>query len=340
MNFIVSSSIRSEEDLHKMLSAKKIYSKTPNSGDLGFFQVLDDKNGYASIEDNNGTLITLKKDDIFIGVFGNRMSGVNVFGELPKRKLAKLDTLDLLALGGLVGDCINGGNLQKNSKPTKLKFLGFAVNKNNNKVLNLSTFSKCTFLDTLKVSKIRSVYCVFGTSAEVGKTTLMNKIISILKTKNEQVAAIKVCGTGRLKDKISYLNAKADVALDFVDYGVPTTYSIPRNKYQKILQQMINDCAKKCTSLVCEIGGDMIEANAPSVLELIRKRNYSLILIVNDAMGAIEGIRRIKAKGIEKFCLCSWRQNSFSLQKRLKLKKVYNASDINDVKKMVEYLYE
>lgn len=64
--------------------------------------------GYEAVEEHTGNLCPLKKGNKFWGCFGNRYSGVNLYGNIPIGRISSEETFDLLALGGIVRNFISG----------------------------------------------------------------------------------------------------------------------------------------------------------------------------------------------------------------------------------------
>lgn len=248
----VSSCLRNLSE-QKLLSCKiKEINESPQIGDVLICRVKNLK-GYNIIEDISGQEIELFINDIIIAVLGNRYSSTNVFGEIPEQSIIKGDILHLLAVGGLIGLC----DKDDDYKPTCVEILGFLAI--DNKIINTVEFYKrnnnVLFDSTINNS---SIFTVCGTSAEVGKTTLIGEIIRSIKQENssKSIVTIKICGTGRMRDKNKYIMAGSNKAYDFADFGLPSTYGLereqsqknkriifsPKNMKTKIIGQLISNC--------------------------------------------------------------------------------------------------
>ena len=140
---------------------------------------------------------------------------------------------------------------------------------------------------------------IIGTSSECGKTTFMTNFNLAMKRQYPELktAAVKACGTGSNKDKQSMLDANYDAAVDFVDFGLVTTYEMPPQRYGDVFRAMLNVSRTKSDVVVTEIGGDFLEASAPEALLILGGLQATCVLMVNDAMGAMEGIRRLALHG-------------------------------------------
>ena len=213
----------------------------PKPGDLMLVEVLDDTCGYDSVEDSYGRLVKLYDGDVFVAVLGNRMSGTNLVGSVPSHPLKRNDTIHLLAQGGIVGEILGVNNGHRGGKAMPLRVVGFLTD--GERILNTvyEAEKKITNRNPAVHNKTIQKYFVMGTSAEVGKTTLVSRLIREIKetVPQKKIAVIKVCGTGRLKDKNQYKDAGSDFAYDFVDFGYPSTYAISPVEYMKLFDEML-----------------------------------------------------------------------------------------------------
>ncbi len=337
MDYIYASVIRDIFRFKEQVILKECNSLEPHSGDIGLFEVISETGGYEAVEDHTGNLYPLKKGSKFWGCFGNRYSGVNLYGNIPTERISSGEIFDLLALGGIVGNILCPGNLQKDRKTTKVKFLGFAQSRYTGKILNLRDYSLNSKLVEYKNSEPQYIF-VFGSSAEVGKTTFVCNLANALK-QNYSLSILKICGTGRLKDKMSYIRTEVSPIFDFVDFGLPTTYGICETEYTTVLEKMFNYVKNQSDMIICEIGGDMLEANAPTVLKLIHKLKAKTFFVVNDAMGALFGKSLFGQYSIDPY-ICSWKQNIYSLKEKINCERVYNIYTRDDVVDMAYRIFK
>lgn len=308
-------------------------NENPKSGDIIIVKVLDDTCGYSAVENTYGRLVTINKDDIFVAVLGNRKSGTSLYGEIPNIVLNSGDYLDLLSQGGIVGKCICVDNTHRNKKALPLKIEGFLLNKKS-EIANVSDFN------TLNINKIernnKSIKSIFvmGTSAEVGKTTMLCNLVKSAKSekKDIKIACIKICGTGRLRDKLNYKDVGCNISFDFVDAGYVSTYGIDRDEYNEMLYRLYDCCKNFVDLIIFEVGGDLFEGNADLAIEFSNKLEAIRVLVVNDAMGAICGMNILDYNNTkDRTYIASWKQNNIALQNRLGIYKTFNTSDILDV---------
>ena len=287
----------------------------PRSGDIVLLRCTESAGAYTSIETLSGQNTQLFVGDLFIGVLGDRFSGTNVFGVMPRTPIGVGMRLDLVAAGGVVAHSVEvpgycGG------KTSSAEVVGFPVTPRGKK-LNIDGVGPLAH--SLGSMPRYDCIVVCGTSAEVGKTTMTCSIGRQIKAicAEFRVGAIKACGTGRIKDIQSYQKAGFDAAIDYVDFGLVTTYGLPEEKFIQTLEKMTNYVGKQTDVLMLEIGGDLYEANAPAALKYGSELGAQFILVVNDAMGATEALRVLGKENIMPTCIASFKQNMHSLKARL-----------------------
>jgi hypothetical protein len=74
------------------------------SGYVIAVRALDEKTTYDEIECQNGVFRHIEKGDVLVGTLGGRQALKGYSGRVP-RHVAPGDTLHVLNLGGLVGEC-------------------------------------------------------------------------------------------------------------------------------------------------------------------------------------------------------------------------------------------
>lgn len=97
------------------------------------------------------------------------------------------------------------------------------------------------------------VILLIGTSMSAGKTASAKTIVRVLKQRGLRVAGTKLTGVGRYRDILAMADAGADVILDFVDAGLPSTVC-EREVFEAALLGI--------TSTLAEAGVDAVVAEA------------------------------------------------------------------------------
>jgi len=310
--------LRQPEKFNLLLEQAIENNARPRAGDIVFARCLSSDGFETQIENEFGLMTRLYKGDVFVAVLADRKSGYAASAEMPKGPIARGDELGLIYRNGVaaIPICIPP---YIGSYAMRLEVLGFARGKDGG-IANLSDVAPIDPSEWDKRQpRERHIIFVAGTSSECGKTTFAANLNLSIKRQypNLRTSAIKACGTGSNRDKQAMLNANYDCGVDFVDFGLATTYEIDPRRYNSVLAAMLNFSQAHSDLVVVEIGGDFLEANAPEALRLLASLGASCVLQVNDAMGAIEGLRRLRELGLSPLAVGCFRQNLASLRDRL-----------------------
>lgn len=256
-------------------------------GDIVLAKVMNSGSAaYNELENREGRLVRLYRNDSILCVLGNRESGTNVVGYFDEMQEITAETvLHLLCNGGIVGQCFSFPKAWK--PPLPLKILGILQEDG----IHVNIASTIVYDTILHPSA--PLFMVVGSAGEVGKTFTSCRLINSLKNEFPQlkVAGTKIAGTGRLRDILSLKDAGADNALDFPDVGIESTYT-GVNRYKKAiitLLNRINECSPHI--IIAEAGGEITWANIPAFLQDKNIQQYIKGIIVSgsDAL-AIKGV--------------------------------------------------
>jgi hypothetical protein len=303
--------------------------RAPRAGDLIMVEVLAVHGAYQSVEDEHGQDRALRLGERFIGVLAERRSGTNITGRIPLGPLRRDDRVELLAKGGIIGNAVFVPRYYGGSA-LPLRVLGFP-SEMGAQPLNIAN-SQPTPLPGVPRRPDKILF-VAGTSAETGKTTAMVSLLAALQRWRGDIrsGAVKACGTGRLVDRLRYTAAGAHCALDFVDAGLATTYGTARETFIAMFERIIAATDAVSDLVLVELGGDLLEAGAPYALERISQWQAPLLLVVNDALGALASLDLLHKVGIETIQVATLRQNPWAMARRLGLSKVFDPADENDL---------
>jgi len=132
---------------------------------------------------------------------------------------------------------------------------------------------------------------LIGTSMSSGKTTTGKIIINELKRAGLRVAGAKFTGAGRYRDVLSYGDAGADVILDFVDAGLPSTV-VPESEFEQAMQYMSSRIAAAGVDvLVAEAGASPLEPyNGAAAVRALKANVRCAVLCASDPY-AVLGVR-------------------------------------------------
>jgi len=293
-----------------------LVNPAPRDGDLVLVRCMDSSGAYDHVEDTAGAPVKLYRGDVFLATLGTRRSGTNLMGEVPREPLHAGDRLDLVAQGGLIAACV-AVPAYYGARALQVEVLGFAADVG--AVRNVAQAPEIPVARVQPPRLGKLIIFVAGTSAEVGKTTMVCALNVAAKARFPalRTAAIKACGTGRARDALHYLAANYDVATDFVDAGVVSTYGMPPEAFTIMLRTLIHHCEERADMIVVEIGGDFLEARAPEALAVMADMEAPNVMMVNDAMGALEGLRQLQQLGCGPARIGTFRQNPHALAARL-----------------------
>lgn len=154
------------------------------------------------------------------------------------------------------------------------------------------------------------IILIVGSSMSSGKTFTGQAIIKIIKKDLglEKVAAVKFTGAGYKNDIKQFSEAGANIAVDFVDAGYPSTVMPAEDYRELVLPVMLGILAKMNPDcIVAEVGASPFEAyNGVEVLKelLVSNRRPSRVHVVmcaSDAYAAL-GLREVLvSEGLVKF---------------------------------------
>lgn len=148
----------------------------------------------------------------------------------------------------------------------------------------------------------------------------------------KKIACIKVCGIGRLRDKLNYVDAGGSICLDFVDAGWPTTYCMDPSIYKKMISELYYYSKEFADILIFEVGGDLVEGNANEAIKFADSLNAKKVIVVNDAMGALAALKILDYnKNANDIFVATLKQNPYALQERLNISRVINVANSSDV---------
>ncbi len=308
-------------------------SAAPREGDLVVVRALADKGAYREVEELSGREVRLYEGDEFVGVLGTRQSGRNLTGVVPPRPLRRGDTLSLLAVGGLLGEVTAIPHYYGDSA-LPVSLLGFL--SWDGRPANLRDGQRVAA--RLADAERKPIALVVGTSAETGKTTFICNALRAIRRRRPELraAALKACGTGRLRDLFRYSDAGAAYVTDFVAAGWPSTYNVPAETYVSLLEGLVAASLQEADVVFIEVGGDLLEARAPEAIELTARLDVALtVLVVNDALGARAGLALLRERGIEGASVASMHQNPLALAHRLEVPEVIDPLDVSQVGKVL-----
>jgi hypothetical protein len=254
-------------------------------GDVGVFR-LEESATQLTIEDQWGRMMSLLAGDVFLATPGNRESTRSVVGCVPDGGLLPGQNYWILAECGVVGDLV-GTSPAEFGHLGEVTFLGTATDATGQTV-TLNSFAEPA---TEEADQGAPIFLVLGTSAEVGKTTVGLALLrSLVRVGHGRVIALKATGTSLYFEIASYLDFGAALALDCVDFGLPTTYPSGRTDVASVFERAIRHVlAEVADAVIIECGGDILGANVPQFLVKLRqwRSAVKVVLVAPDALAAL-----------------------------------------------------
>lgn len=264
-------------------------------GDVVAVEVVSDSGSINMVEDRCGRDVRLYRGDRFVAVLGNRHSGTSEYGGVEGGRVALGETLDLLATGGIVGRGTHVPAHRKTASFLRVKVLGAVL-------IDGVPVNLLRHLRTAKQSapELTPIVLVCGTAAEVGKTTTATQIIRAFNRLGLKVGAAKLTGTGRLRDILSMADAGPVAASDFPDEGLASTYTRPELAVAGALS-LLAKLSAQSDLIVAELGGDIIEANIPALVDTpaIRQRVVAIVHVSGDVLGILGSLDWYRQKVLD-----------------------------------------
>ncbi len=261
------------------------YPRPAFEGDVCAFR-LSGESKPMTLEAVSGRAMTVVPGELFLGCPGFRESTRWTVGAIPEGGLIPGQTYWILAECGVVGDFVG-------ESPTEKGYLGQvvyvgAVRAETGQTLNIADYVTAP-PDTNDIGA--PVFLIVGTSSEVGKTTAAIAVLRALhRGGRSNVLALKATGTSSVTELHTYQDYGAATAYDMVDFGLPTTHPYVRDDITAFFGRMLDTCfAVRADTVLIECGGDLMGANVPAFLEVLRLKRPTLkvILVASDSLSAL-----------------------------------------------------
>ncbi len=258
----------------------------PHVGDLVAVKVTGETGVYTYVENHVGKKVDLHRGDVFVAVIGYKKSTVNIVGGPPER-LELGCKIYLLTFGGLVGNVVDVAYGLR--YPLELEYIGTLID--DGKIANLRKYKRVEWRESL--GRTAPVILVIGSSAESGKSTAVANIIKALVKRGYRVAGVKLSGVAALRDHLRMKNAGADPVYDFVDAGLPSTYTDSKIVLSVAKGILYKANESKPDVIVAEMGGNLLGYRTVVPLLLDREimgNVVSIVLAASDALAAYGGV--------------------------------------------------
>jgi hypothetical protein len=272
----------------------------PEVGDVAIVEV--EKIGHhGRIDTGDGGRLRLYKGDRLACVFGNRYAT-----DVYEGRVRNVKRLHLLTSSGLVGT-VTSRHLDVR-RPSRLSFLGYVVDGSG---IRLNT--RKLFFSPVDRSCSPAVILVIGTGMNTGKTTVTRKILRGLVSQGVHAAGCKLTGTASPRDLREYRSTNPVHAMDFSDFGLPSTYHESPGDLLLLLDSMLETCGRKGADvLVMEVADGFLQRETRMLLESEHLRSLTTGVVLSGACAssAFYGAEYLQKAGFNVWAVSGLMTNS------------------------------
>jgi hypothetical protein len=259
----------------------------PTDGELVVARV-DSLGQHDSLEDPYGRRVRLYAGDLVVGAYGNRYATDFYEGYVPTGPRTHL-----LTAGGVIGTVASSHG--KRSEPTALEVVG-AVADGSGTPLTLADLARPA---PPVAEPPPATVVVVGSSMNSGKTTTVGGVIRGWSHAGLAVGGGKATGSGSGKDRWVYVDAGARSVVDFLDFGMPSTFGYPTERLVATLHAVRDALAADgATHVVIEIADGLLQSQTRALLAALPTFADSVLLAVSDALGAVGGQDVLASAGV------------------------------------------
>jgi hypothetical protein len=242
------------------------------------------------VEDPHGRRVRLHPGDLVVGAYGNRYATEVYEGYVPAGARTHL-----LTAGGLIGTVASAH--EAHPDPTRLEVAGRLVDERL-RPLSLEDFARPLPPPSPATSTPITV-AVLGTAMSSGKTTSAAAIIRGLARAGFAPGAGKVTGSGSGKDRWSYQDAGAHALLDFLDFGMPSTFGYPLERLDATMTAIRDGLASEgCDVVVLELADGLLQEETAWLARRLPGFAAAVVFAAVDAVSARSGVALLRDAGV------------------------------------------
>jgi hypothetical protein len=242
------------------------------------------------VEDPHGRRVLLYPGDLVIGAYGNRYATEAYEGYVPSGTRTHL-----LTAGGLIGTVAAAH--EAHADPTKLEIAGRLVDERLHP-LSLEDFAR-PLRPPVPAARAPVTVAVLGTAMSSGKTTTAAAIVRGFARAGFAPGAGKVTGSGSGKDRWSYQDAGARVVLDFLDFGMPSTFGYPLTRLGATMVAIRDGLASEgCDVVVLEIADGLLQEETAWLMRRLPGFADSAVFAATDGLSARSGVALLREIGV------------------------------------------
>jgi hypothetical protein len=242
------------------------------------------------VEDPHGRRVRLYPGDLVIGAYGNRYATEVYEGYVPAGQRTHL-----LTAGGLIGTVAAAH--EAHADPTRLEVAGRLVDERL-RPLSLEDFAR-PLPPLAPVTSVPITVAVLGTSMSAGKTTTTAAIVRGFARAGFAPGAGKVTGSGSGKDRWAYQDAGAHGLLDFLDFGMPSTFGYPPERLGATITAIRDGLATEgCDVVVLEIADGLLQEETAWLARRLPGFADAVVFAAADALSARSGVALLREIGV------------------------------------------
>jgi len=216
-------------------------------------RALDEKDQYDEVECADGVFRHVKKGDVLACTLGGRQALKGYSGRVP-RHIAPGDTLNVLNLGGLVGECTSGHPDLGPALPVEV--LGAVMVERDGHWMHARIQENALeMVHRLETSV--PIVNVSGTAMDTGKTRAASIIVEGLSEMGLRVGAAKLTGASLMRDVRRMQDHGATAVSTFTDAGIACTVEDAITPIAKGVVQHLND-TEDLDVIVTEMGDGFV----------------------------------------------------------------------------------
>jgi hypothetical protein len=253
--------------------------REPRLGDLVAARVVEVR-AHDHIEDTNGRQVRLYPGDVVAGAFGNRYATDYYEGYLPTGPVAHL-----LTAGGVVGRVASAH--ARRGEPTVLEVLGLLADQSGRPL----SLDECALAAPEPARAELGTFVVVGSAMNAGKTTTAAALAQGWSRAGLRVGAGKVTGSGSGKDRWMYQDAGAAEIVDFLDFGMASTFGYPPQRLRATMVGIRDALVERGAAVVVlEIADGLLQEETQALAAGLAGFADGVVLAVADALGAVAGV--------------------------------------------------
>ncbi len=222
-------------------------------GYLVVVRALNEKDQYDEVECNDGVFRHVKSGDVLVGTLGGRQALKGYSGRVP-RHIAPGDTLHVLNLGGLVGECTSGHPSLGPALPVEV--LGAVMVQRDDQWVH-ARIQEDALEMVHRLDTSVPIVSVSGTAMDTGKTKAASIIVEGLSESGLRVGAAKLTGASLRRDVRRMREHGAAAVSTFTDAGIACTVEDAITPIAKGVIQHLND-KEDLDVIVAEMGDGFV----------------------------------------------------------------------------------